>query len=120
MGGYRGDCLITAGEEALSILSPEDRSVIASWQYGYIRKFRTDSTENLFIFTSGSHGPFGVKEYRLELAKEDLSRLQSVITATTGAQFSTVTKSPQHNTEVKANAVDVTSPAPVRLCVVSV
>ena len=84
---FTGKCVISVNGESLTVKEPHATTPIAKWKHNHIRKFRTEITENLFIFESGRQGPFGVSEYKFELVKDDLFVLQSLLTEFTGAHF---------------------------------
>lgn len=96
VGEFKGHCVISVNEEALSVLTPHDMTLVAQWLYSDIRRFRADVNDSVFVFESGRRGPFGAQEYQFELVKTDLQQLQSTVTVFTGAHFHT--KSPSHST----------------------
>ena len=82
--GYMGPCRLHITGTAI-IVHQSQGEELATWLYNTIRQFNT--VDNVFSFTSGRRGPFGVGDYSFELPQKKLSEIQKKISGYTGAVF---------------------------------
>ena len=79
-----GPCRLHITGTAIIVHQPQGEE-LATWLYNTIRQF--NSVDNVFSFTSGRRGPFGVGDYSFELPQKKVSEIQKKISGHTGAVF---------------------------------
>jgi len=82
--GYVGPCRLHVTGTAIIVHRAQGEE-LATWLYNTIRQF--NAVDDVFSFTSGRRGPFGVGDYSFELPQKKVAEIQSKISGYTGAVF---------------------------------
>lgn len=81
VGSYLGGVQLKLTPEDITVYDNAGRE-IGAWPYNCIRQFREE--KDVFAFTSGRRGPYGVNEYLFQMSPRSLPKLKQTISDYTG------------------------------------